>query len=205
MIWAPIYLGLLAFAVYQALPAQRDNPRLAKTRPWLVASALLNAAWIVSFNNLLFTLSLVVIVGMLVTALVMHRTLEIGKTRVYGPERTLRIPFSLYAGWLTVATIVNAAGVLAVNNWNGFGLSYAAWGVVMLGVAAPIGLVTRFRWSDPVYGGVFIWAAVGIVVARSAAPSVALTAGAVALVFSLSLLKPVQRLFYADRARQINA
>ena len=205
VIWAPIYLGLLAFAVYQALPAQRDNPRFAKTRVWLAASALLNAAWIVSFNNLFFTLSAVVIVGMLITALAMHRTLEIGTTRVFGLERILRIPFSLYAGWLTVATIVNAAGVLAVDDWNGFGLSYAAWGVVMLGVAALIGLITRFRWNDPVYGGVFVWAAIGIIVARSETLSIALTAGALALVFSLSLLKPVQRLFYADKARQVSA
>ena len=102
--------------MYQALPAQRRNPRVAKTRLWLSTSALLNTAWIAAFNNLFFILSLVIIVGMLFTALVMHRTLEIGGTRVYGLERWLRIPFSLYAGWLTVATIVNAAGVLVVRN-----------------------------------------------------------------------------------------
>ncbi|WP_420595837.1 hypothetical protein [Deinococcus sp.] len=193
-IWAPIYLGFLAFAVYQALPAQRGNSRFTRTRPWLMASSLLNLAWIVSFNNLLFPLSLVLIVGMLVTALVMHRTLEIGQTPVTGPERWLRVPFSLYAGWLTVATVVNASGVLAVGNWSAFGIAYPAWGVVMLVVAALIGLFTRFRWNDPVYGGVFVWALIAIVVARSETPSVALTAGLLALVFGLTLLPPVQRL-----------
>ena len=201
VIWAPIYLGLLAFAVYQALPAQRYNPRFVRTRPWLVANSLSNAAWIISFNNLLFPLSLVVIVGMLVTALVMHRTLEIGRTPVSGLERWLRIPFSLYAGWLTVATIVNAAGVLAVDNWNGFGVPYAPWGVLMLFIATTIGLLARFRWNDPVYGGVFVWAFVGIVVARFATPSVALTAATLALVFGLSLLKPVERFFRLNGLR----
>lgn len=189
-IWAPIYLGLLAFAVYQALPSQRLNIRFAKTRLWLTASALLNAAWIVAFDNLLFDLSLAIIALMLVTALAMHRKLEIGTTKVYGLERLLRVPFSLYAGWLTAATILNTAGVLAVRDWNGFGLSDLVWGIVMLLVASAIGLVTRFRWSDPVYGAVFVWAFIGVVVARGATGSVATLAGVLAALFALSLVLP---------------
>ena len=128
----------MLFAVVQALPAQRDNPRFAATRLWLAGTALLNAAWIAIFDNLLFGLSAVVIVLMLVVALVMHRTMGIGRVKVYGVERFVRFPFSLYAGWLTVATIVNVAGVLAVSGWDGFGLPYPVWGVVMLLVAAAI-------------------------------------------------------------------
>lgn len=186
-IWAPIYLGFLAFAVFQALPAQRLNPRFMRVRLWLAASALLNAAWIAVFNNLLFGLSLIVIVAMLVLALVMHQMLEIGKTKVYGLERILRLPFSLYAGWLTAATILNTAGVLADSGWGGFGISYPVWGVVMLVVATTIGLLTRFRWNDPVYGGVFVWAFVGIVVARAETPLIAVMAGVLAAVFAVSL------------------
>lgn len=180
-IWAPIYLGFLTFAVFQALPAQRDNPRFAATRLWLAGSALLNAAWGAVFNNLLFGLSAVVIVVMLAVALVMHRTMGIGRMKVYGVERFVRFPFSLYAGWLTVATIVNVAGVLAVNGWDGFGISYPVWGVVMLLVAAAIVVTTRLRWRDPVYGGVLMWACVGVIVARAEVPLVAVTAGVVGL------------------------
>ena len=180
-IWAPIYLGFLLFAVVQALPAQRDNPRFAATRLWLAGTALLNTAWIEIFDALLFGLSAVVIVLMLAVALVMHRTMGIGRVKVYGVERFVRFPFSLYAGWLTVATIVNVAGVLAVNGWDGFGVPYPVWGVVMLLVAAAIVLTTRLRWRDPVYGGVLVWACVGIIVARAEVPLVAVTAGVVAL------------------------
>ena len=188
VIWAPIYLGFLVFAVYQALPAQRNNPRIAKTRLWLGASALLNAAWIVAFDNLLFTLSLIIIVGMLITALVMHRTLEIGATRVLGLERWLRVPFSLYAGWLTVATIVNAAGVLAVEDWNSaFPSLYPLWGVAMLLVATVLGLLTRFDWRDPVYGGVFAWAFVGVALKSGQPTLIVLTASVLAFLFVLSL------------------
>ena len=187
-IWAPIYLGFLLFAVVQALPAQRDNPRFAATRLWLAGTALLNAAWIAVFGNLLFGLSAFIIVLMLVVALVMHRTMGIGRVKVYGVERFVRFPFSLYAGWLTVATIVNVGGVLAVNGWDGFGIPYPVWGVLMLLVAAAIVLTTRFRWRDPVYGAVLVWACVGIVVARLDVPLVAGTAGVLALVVAATLV-----------------
>lgn len=191
-IWAPIYLGFLAFAIFQALPPQRLNPRFMRVRLWLAASALLNAAWIVVFNNLLFGLSLLIIVGMLVTALVMHRLLEIGKTKVYGLERILRFPFSLYAGWLTAATILNTAGVLADSGWGALGISYPVWGVVMLLVATGVGLLTRFRWNDPVYGGVFVWAFAGVALREGQPLVVIVTAWALALVFVLSLFPGVR-------------
>ena len=187
-IWAPIYLGFLFFAVVQALPAQQNNPRFAATRLWLAGTAILNAVWIEVTNNLLFGLSAFVIVLMLVVALVMHRTMQIGRIKVYGVERFVRLPFSLYAGWLTVATILNVGAVLAISGWNGFGISYPVWGVVMLLVAAAIVLTTRFRWRDPVVGGVLVWACVGIIVARSDVPMVAGTAGVVALVVAATLV-----------------
>ena len=187
-IWAPIYLGFLFFAVVQALPAQRDNPRFAATRLWLAGTALLNAAWGEVTNNLLFGLSALVLVAMLVVALVMHRTMQIGRTKVYGLERLLRLPFSLYAGWCTVATILNVGVVLAVNGWDGFGISYPVWGALMLVVAAVIMVITRFRWRDPVVGGVLLWACVGIVLARADVPIVAGTAGVVALVAAATLV-----------------
>lgn len=187
-IWGPIYLGFLLFAVVQALPAHRNNPRFAATRLWLAGTALLNALWIAVFDALLFELSAAVIVVMLAVALYMHRTMEIGRTKVYGVERLVRWPFSLYAGWLTVATIVNVAGVLAVGGWDGFGVPYPVWGALMLLVAAAIVLTTRFLWRDPVYGAVLVWAGVGIVVARPDVPLVAVTAGVVALTVAATLV-----------------
>lgn len=192
-IWGPIYLGFLAFAVFQALPDQRYNPRFVKTRGWLSAAAILNAAWITAFDNLLFTLSLVIIIGMLVTALRMHRTMEIGKTRVFGLERYLRIPFSLFAGWLTVATVVNVSGVLAVNDWGEPSFLYPVWGVTVLLAASVIGLTTRFYWRDPLYGGVFAWALLGIALKDGRPSIIVLSAALLAGLFALSLFPQVVR------------
>ena len=114
--------------------------------------------------------------------------MQIGRVKVYGVERFLRLSFSLYAGWLTVATILNIAAALELGGWDAFGISYPVWGAVMLVVATVIVLVTRFRWRDPVYGGVLVWALVGVIVARSDVPLVAVTAGVLALIVAASLV-----------------
>lgn len=167
-IWGPIYLGFVAFAVFQALPAQQNNPRIVRTRPWFIASVLLNGVWLAVFEALWFTASLVVIVAMLVTALVMHRTLAIGSGISRGwLERLITLPFSLYAAWLSAATILNASGVLAINGWQGWGISDVTWALLMLIIAAVLALVIRFAWHDPIYAGVFVWTFVAIVVAQT--------------------------------------
>src|SRR5512137_1573723 len=45
-IWGLIYLGLIAMAIYQALPSQRANPRLRSTGWWISLGGLANIAWI---------------------------------------------------------------------------------------------------------------------------------------------------------------
>ncbi|HEX7433051.1 MAG TPA: hypothetical protein VF326_05295, partial [Anaerolineaceae bacterium] len=45
-IWGLIYLGLIAFAIFQALPSQRENPRLRATGWWISLGGLANSAWI---------------------------------------------------------------------------------------------------------------------------------------------------------------
>jgi len=164
-IWSLIYLGFGAFAVYQALPRNKNHPRLGKTRPWLAASLLLNPVWVLAFEGLYFIPSLIIITIMLVLALIMHRTLEIGtRTPKDNSERFLHIPFSLYAAWLTTATILEISGVLAVYTWNGFGLTDLTWAVIILLAVFALGLLFRLYLYDAVFGAVFVWAFVAIAV-----------------------------------------
>lgn len=196
-IWALIYTGFVAFAIYQALPSQRDNPRIVKTRPWFAASLLLNPVWVIAFEGLYFALSVVIIAIMLVLALIMHRTLEIG---THDPqdnlERVSHVPFSLYAAWLTAATVLNISGVLSVYGWYGFGLSDVAWAVIILLVTLALGVFVRLLWRDAVYGIVFVWTFVAIIVESDVVLVNAVAAVAV-LVILLSLPS-----FVATKLRQ---
>lgn len=162
-IWGLIYIGLLAFTIYQALPAQRDNPRLIRIGWAVVVANLANATWIFSWHYLLFPLSLLVMVVLLVALLFIYTRLEIGKTNVSALERWMvNIPFSVYLGWITVATIANTTDVLDFIKWGQFGISAETWMVIILGVVAVIAWLMSLTRRDIAYLSVLLWALAGI-------------------------------------------
>ena len=186
-IWVPIDAGFLAFAVWQVLPSQRFNPRAVAVRPWLMLTALLDAArfWVATTGHPGWTVSLWAV--MLVVAVVMQRALHGGEPLPDGAESWLRIPFSLYAGWLTFALFVHLSTELARLGWDGFGLSDVTWGLIIIVVSSVLGLVLRFQLDDPVYGFALGWAYFGVLVRQQGRPAVALFAGVAAGLFLMSL------------------
>ena len=160
---------------------------MAAIRPWLMTTAVLNAAWIgaVALHRPGWTVPIIFL--MLATAIVMHRAGQIGEAVVDPAEAWLRLPFSLYVGWLIIATFANVSTELARVGWDGFGWSPVTWGILLIVVSSVVGLVTRFRLDDPVLGGVFVWAYLAIVVQQQQRPLVSLFAGIAAALCLLSL------------------
>jgi hypothetical protein len=162
-IWGLIYLGLLAFTVYQALPAQRDNARLVKVGWAVVVANLANAAWMFFWHYLLFPLSLLAMVTLLAALLFIYTGLETGKKPATTLERWfVRVPFSIYLGWISVATIANSADVLISIEWGQFGLSAETWMVMILIVVAAIAWAMSITRKDLAYLAVLLWALAGI-------------------------------------------
>src|SRR5512141_195706 len=105
-IWGVIYIGWIAFTVYQALPAQRENPRLRRLGYWFALSGLLNAAWLFCWHYNLFGLSVLVMFGLLGLLIVSYVRLNVGRHPSSTAEKwCVDIPFSVYLGWITVATV----------------------------------------------------------------------------------------------------
>ncbi|MGM0524561.1 MAG: tryptophan-rich sensory protein, partial [Bacillota bacterium] len=73
-----------------------------------------------------------------------------------------RLPFSLYLGWISVATIANISYYLTEIGWNGFGISDEIWTVALLVIAFILATWFRYSQSDIVYPLVFIWALIGV-------------------------------------------
>ncbi|MCU0487020.1 MAG: hypothetical protein MUC85_13025 [Anaerolineales bacterium] len=191
-IWGVIYLGLIAYAVFQALPSQRDNPRLRDIGWWVVLGGLANIAWILLWHYEQFPLTIVVMLVLLATLLVTYLRLGIGKTSVPAAEKwTVRLPFSIYLGWITVATVANATSLLDYLKWDGFGLADETWMVIILGAVLTIAVLMNFTRRDAAYAAVLLWALAGIGIKHAEVSAVAIptwiTFGLVVLTFVAAL------------------
>jgi hypothetical protein len=189
-IWGVIYIALLAYTIYQALPAQRANPRLRRTG-WLVAlSSLANGTWILWWQFGYYALSLVTMLVLLAALLAIYLRLDIGYAAFKRVEKwTVAIPFSIYLGWITVATIANVTDVLVNAGWNGFGISPLAWTLILLAVGTALAGVMAYTRSDVAYLLVLVWAFSGISVRWLNLPvlnTAGFVAAALVLVFLLT-------------------
>jgi hypothetical protein len=192
-IWGLIYLGLIAYAIYQALPSQRENPRLRQIGYLFIASGLANILWLFLWHYEQFVLTIFAMLALLGLLIAIYQRLGTGKTSVSQAEAwTVRLPFSIYLGWITVATVANATALLDYLNWDGFGVAAEIWMVIMLGAVLAIAALVSLRRRDVAYNLVILWALAGIAVKHASVPLVstatlitaALVAGA--LIYSVS-------------------
>ncbi|ANJ29029.1 hypothetical protein ATC03_16965 [Agromyces aureus] len=139
-IWSLIYFGLLAYAVWQFLPAQRTDERHRRLGPWVAASLLLNAAWILSIQFDLLWLSVPVIAALLVVLVVAFRIGLALRPKSMIDALVTDGTIGLYLGWVTVATIANIAAVLVAAGFDGFGLPPETWSVTLVAVAGLVGM-----------------------------------------------------------------
>lgn len=174
-IWGVIYLGLIAYAIFQALPSQRENPRLRAIGWWVALGGLANSTWIFLWHYNEFPLTMIAMLVLLVTLIVTYLYLGTGKTKVSTAETwAVRVPFSIYLGWITVATVANVTDVLYYLKWDQFRILPEVWMGIMLAVVLALTAVMNFTRRDLAYTLVILWALVGIAVKFSAIPAVAI-------------------------------
>jgi benzodiazapine receptor len=173
-IWGLIYLGLIAYAVYQALPTQRENPRLRKIGYIFILSCLANISWLFLWHYEIFEFTLIAMVVLLFSLIAIYLRLDIGRGEVSAGEKwAVHIPFSIYLGWITVATIANTTQLLYYLGWNGWGVSAEIWAVIMLIAGVVISAIMSLSRADIAYSLVLVWAFIGIAVKQNNTPLVA--------------------------------
>lgn len=187
-IWGIIYTLLLIFTVYQALPKQRNKPFLTKTSFLYVLGCLANIVWIILWVRESIIPSTLLMFILLVSLIAIYLRLGIGKSKVGLREKlAVHLPFSVYLGWITVASIANVAISLTVANWDAFGLSEVFWTTFMMGIATLVTLIVILTRGDIGYSMVIIWALAGIAVKQIETQSIVLTAGVGATLILLTL------------------
>lgn len=164
-IWGVIYLGLIAYVVFQALPAQRADNRLRKIDGWFILVNIANAVWLFCWHYLQFVLSVIIMLVILASLIKIFLELEIGETKNKGAWLwAVEIPFGTYLGWITVAAIANITQLLYYVGWNGFGIDPQTWFVIILAAAVAISALMSFTRRNIPYALVLIWAFIGIAV-----------------------------------------
>ena len=165
-IWSIIYVGLLAYAVWQLLPKQTEAPRHRALGYWIAASLVLNGMWILSIQFDLLALSVPIIVVLLAVLIQCFRL-----ARSLPPAGTIDAivtdgTIGLYLGWVSIATAANVTALLSAVGFTGFGLPAEVWALVVLAVAAAAGVVTAIGGAGRIAPAVALswglaWVAVG--------------------------------------------
>ena len=194
-IWGLIYIGWIAFTIFQFLRSQKESPRLRRLGYLFALSNLANAAWLFCWHYNLFGLSVLVMLALLGLLIASYLRLDVNRVSVSRLEYwSVDVMFSVYLGWITVATVANITDWLYYIGWDGFGLPAQTWAVLMLVVASLLGLAMAFTRRDVGYLSVLVWAFAGIAVKQTSAPMVVTSAWiAAALMFGLAIFSLMRR------------
>ncbi|MEO0536927.1 MAG: tryptophan-rich sensory protein [Cyanobacteria bacterium P01_A01_bin.123] len=174
-IWGLIYIGLIAYGVYQLRLHPRKDPTIQRASQLLIVACLAQVVWIPLFTLQWFWASVGVMLLILLPLMGAYLALHTPNQNIR-PSRQrqwyAQIPFSVYLGWISVATVVNVAAALYTSNWNGFGLSQIGWTVVMIVIAAAIAAIVAIQRGDVAFVLVFVWALSAIAVRHTTLPAI---------------------------------
>lgn len=165
-IWGVIYALLLIYILYQLelfqqLPLSISPRAHKRIKGFFALSSIFNGAWILAWHYDFIGLSVLLMLGILY-ALIRINQIAFDAVDNKIARYFLRLPFEVYFGWITVATIANITTWLVSIEWTGFGISEVVWTVLVLCIGAIIGTVTLIRLRSIPYGLVLVWAYGGI-------------------------------------------
>jgi hypothetical protein len=148
-------------------------------------------AWIFLCHYEQFPLTLVAMLVLLASLLVTYLRLGIGQSAAPAAEMwAVRSPFSIYLGWITVATVANVTALLDCLKWDRFGIAPEIWMGIVLAVVLVIAAFMNFTRRDAAYAAVILWALAGISVKHASVAAVAIptwiTFGLAALTLAIS-------------------
>lgn len=175
-IWGVIHVAFVLFAVQSLRRPHRDDAAIDRLTPMLALANLLTSVWVVVFSYDQIWLSVAVNVAILAVAITMF--VRASHAVAGGRSMWLRVPFSLFLGWISVAVIANVAAALTASDFGGGPINAPGWAIIMIIVAAALGAGITLRYRAPTVAAVVAWAAFALhVAAGDSHPDV----GAVAL------------------------
>ncbi|HUR98282.1 MAG TPA: TspO/MBR family protein, partial [Pyrinomonadaceae bacterium] len=171
-IWSLIYVGLIAFSIYQMLPA--NLPRFRAVRSFYISSCALNCAWLYFWHRDQIAVCFVVIVAL-------WATLGVICYQLRDPESLrdtwmAKAPFGLYFGWITAAMFVNLAIMLKFHNITFSPPVETTLAVILIVVAAACSVLVRVKLTNFFYPLAVAWALTAIAVKQSGHTAIVMVA-----------------------------
>lgn len=162
-IWGVIYLSIFLWIIRLFFIKTIERTVYEKIKVWLILNFILNAAWILTFTADMIFLSTLIIAGLLFTLIMIYRSISAIRYNFFD-----RFPFSLYFGWVTVATLVNIFTLaVSMGTKQILGLNEISWTNIMLVVATGLCIYISIKYLDWLYPLVFVWSFTGIAIENS--------------------------------------
>lgn len=197
-IWSLIYLLLGGFVILQALPRRRSDPRLEAIGPWFFLSCVLNGSWIIFWHYLQINISVIIMLALLGTLIILYLKTRSNTSLWFQAKEDrrdtlpaflfIKLPFSIYLGWISVATIVNISVALYAADWGGWGLPDTFWSVAVLLVAALLALWIGHAYNDQAFRLVVIWALIAIGIKQVEHSAIAWSAWGLAFILLIAIV-----------------
>ncbi len=173
-IWSVIYLLLFIFCIYQirSLFSRKPEPHLAMILDAIgylfIINATFNALWIITWHYEILPLSIIVMLGILVTLIRINKNLKQVQPYISGGLKfVVKAAFGLYFGWICIATIANVTAILVRYGIMPEGISGQSWAYIMILVGSCIGFIATINVRNGYVGLAIIWALIGIIIARN--------------------------------------
>lgn len=167
-IWGLIYMLLAGYVFYQ-LGLFKGRVNIAeesfenKIRRVFIISSFANSLWIVTWHYFQIVFSMILITVMFICLGYIFFTLN--KYNFSFDKRIfVKIPFSIYFAWITVALIANFVVVAVSKQWYFFAAAEINWTIILLLLGLAFALLVVYRYKDAVYGMVIVWAYSGILI-----------------------------------------
>lgn len=165
-IWSLIYLGLVAFSIYQLFPSQSDNARFTRIRTVYIANCAANCGWIYLWHYNYIGLSILAMLFILTTLVLINLNLRgiESKAEIW----TTKVPFNIYFGWITTATILNASIVLVYFGVQASEIGSTILACLLIAIAVALAIIIRRNFDFPSYALTIMWALIAIAVKQYA-------------------------------------
>jgi hypothetical protein len=157
-IWGLIYLLLGIYVIYQFVKKdQKTEEVIQKINPFFIATSLANISWIFAWHYDYIAISVAIMAVLLILLIKIADIIRLGNFTTI-EKVSIWEPFSIYFGWITVASIANITVFLVSIGWNGFGLEDFVWTSIILLIGALIGILRMNKDKNIAYGLVLVWA-----------------------------------------------